>query len=58
MAPKKKAVTPPKTKKLVIPDKWLMPMRPGDKPGVRQNMPMKPGDKPGVRINLSRRGNR
>ena len=54
MPPKKKAVTP----KIVIPKKWHMPMRPGDKPGVRQNMPVKPGDKPGVRINLSRRGNR
>jgi hypothetical protein len=56
MAPKKKAVTPPK--KIVIPKKWLMPMRPGDKPGKVTNMPMKPGDKPGVWTNLSRRGNR
>jgi hypothetical protein len=53
MPAKKKAVTPPK--KIVIPKKWLMPVKPGDKPGVRQNMPVKPGDKPGVWVNLSKK---
>jgi len=35
--------------------KILMPVRPEDKPGVRQNMPRKPSDKPGVRINMSKK---
>ena len=54
MPPKKKAVT----HKIVIPKKWNMPIRPGDKPGKPQIMPIRPGDKPGVRVNLSRRGSR
>jgi hypothetical protein len=56
MPAKKKAVTPPK--KIVIPKKSLMPIRPGDKPGTKKIMPIRPGDKPGVWTNLSRRGNR
>ena len=52
MAAKKKT-----NPKLVIPEKWLMPNRPGTT-GRIDTLPIRPGDKPGKRINLSKTGNR
>lgn len=48
MAAKKKT-----NPKLVIPEKWLMPNRPGTT-GRIDTLPIRPGDKPGRRINLSK----
>jgi hypothetical protein len=53
MAPKKKA--PAKKVAPKLGPKILMPVRPGDKPGVRQNMPNRSTDKPGVKINLGKK---
>ncbi len=53
MAPKKKA--PAKKVAPKLGPKTLMPVRPGDKPGVRQNMPNRSTDKPGVKINLGKK---
>jgi hypothetical protein len=53
MAAKKKAAAKKVAPKLG--PKTLMPVRPGDKPGVRQNMPNKSTDKPGVKVNMAKK---
>lgn len=53
MAPKKKAAAKKVAPKLG--PKTLMPVRPGDKPGVRQNMPNRSTDKPGVKVNMAKK---